>query len=288
MPNVREILVALAELPDVCSLLLTGNTRRARRRSSPITVWRSVSGTGLLRRARRPHRDRPGGASWADQQGCRVRPGAVFVVGDTPHDIRCAPRWARERSGSQPVAMRRGVAAEAPGECSKSFRRRRSSSRSSTNESWPPMTERHPGGGALSDDAPKLRPYGPRRRAGATVRARVHFLSPYDQPEFLDGAGARSRTIGSRHAGGRGRARDRRGHAVDLALKSVHLTGFALEYPDGSFQNLEPSRRRAAQNAVARALTTLVPRVPESAGGSADVTRFIGRNGRRWPAFDRV
>src|ERR671939_396147 len=47
---------------------------------------------------------------------------------------------------------------------------------------------------------------------------------------------------------------------LDLALKSVHLTGFALEYPDGSLQNLELSRRRSPQRWIAQALTQVAPR----------------------------
>ena len=40
----------------------------------------------------------------------------------------------------------------------------------------------------------------------------------------------------------------------------MHLTGFALEYPDGSLQNLELSRRRSPQTLVARALMGMAPR----------------------------
>jgi hypothetical protein len=48
--------------------------------------------------------------------------------------------------------------------------------------------------------------------------------------------------------------------AVDRLLKSIHLTGFALEYPDGSLQNLTLSRRRNAQYWLARVVIGLAPR----------------------------
>jgi hypothetical protein len=96
---------------------------------------------------------------------------------------------------------------------------------------------------------------------------RAHFISPYDQPAFLDAGGAaypNHRVSAS--PGPNGVPTVAGITKVDLALKSVHLTGFALEYPDGSLQNLELSRRRSAQRVIARALTTLVPR--ESAARS--------------------
>jgi hypothetical protein len=92
-------------------------------------------------------------------------------------------------------------------------------------------------------------------------RARVHFVSPYPQPEFTDPTGASYPNLPVSAASGAGGVPAIAGVTLlDLALKSVHLTGFALEYPDGSLQNLELSRRRAPQNVIARALTTLVPR----------------------------
>ena len=91
--------------------------------------------------------------------------------------------------------------------------------------------------------------------------ARVHFLSPYEQATFSDGAGATFPNHPVSSTPGAGGVPGIAGVTLlDLALKSVHLTGFALEYPDGSLQNLELSRRRAAQNVVARALTTVAPR----------------------------
>lgn len=90
LPNVREILERLAHRDDVRSYLLTGNTRGGAR--AKLTHYglfkyfpdgafaedaseRSVIATRALDLARRagPVNDR-----------------AVFVVGDTPHDIECA------------------------------------------------------------------------------------------------------------------------------------------------------------------------------------------------------
>lgn len=91
MPNVREILVALAEMPDVCSLLLTGNTRRgAAAKLTHYGLAECFRGGAFSEDIGDRIAIARAALSWADQQGCRVRPGAVFVVGDTPHDIRCA------------------------------------------------------------------------------------------------------------------------------------------------------------------------------------------------------
>jgi hypothetical protein len=91
--------------------------------------------------------------------------------------------------------------------------------------------------------------------------ARVHFISPYPQSEFTDPTGASYPNFPVSAGSGAGGVPAIAGVTrLDLALKSVHLTGFALEYPDGSLQNLELSRRRAPQNVIARALTILVPR----------------------------
>jgi hypothetical protein len=48
--------------------------------------------------------------------------------------------------------------------------------------------------------------------------------------------------------------------AIDRAFKSVHLTGFSLEYPDGSLLTIGLSQRPSVQWAIARALTWIAPR----------------------------
>jgi hypothetical protein len=90
---------------------------------------------------------------------------------------------------------------------------------------------------------------------------RVHFVSPYQQAEFTDAVGrtyANSRVAATQGAGGLPAVAGVT--ALDRALKSVHLTGFALEYPDGSLQNLELSRRRNGQRVIAEVLRRLAPR----------------------------
>ncbi len=90
---------------------------------------------------------------------------------------------------------------------------------------------------------------------------RVHFVSPYPQSHFTDPSGGRYPNLPVTAAPGAGGVPALAGVTLlDRALKSVHLTGFALEYPDGSLQNLELSRRRSPQNVAARVLTTLAPR----------------------------
>lgn len=90
---------------------------------------------------------------------------------------------------------------------------------------------------------------------------RVEFVSPYEQPSFADPAERTYRNwpVAATHGAG-GLPTVAGVTALDRALKSVHLTGFALEYPDGSLQNLELSRRRSAQRAVAGVLLRLAPR----------------------------
>jgi hypothetical protein len=120
--------------------------------------------------------------------------------------------------------------------------------------------------------------------------AEVEFLSAYAQERFVDPAGRTYPNHGVRSRPGFGGVPDIDGvTALDKALKSVHLTGFAVEYPDGSLQNIELSRRRNAQWVLARGITALVPR------GSA-ARRFLRRlYGHYRPqreavarAFDRV
>ena len=90
---------------------------------------------------------------------------------------------------------------------------------------------------------------------------RVDFTSPYPQAGFTDAVGHTYRnwpvTAGQ---GGDGIPSVAGVTWLDVALKSVHLVGFALEYPDGSLQNLELSRRRSAQRTIARMLLRLAPR----------------------------
>jgi phosphoglycolate phosphatase len=91
MPNVREVLVALGAMPDVCSLLLTGNTRRgAAAKLSHYGLADFFRGGGFSEDDGDRNAIARSALAWADQQGCRASRGAAFVVGDTPHDIRCA------------------------------------------------------------------------------------------------------------------------------------------------------------------------------------------------------
>jgi phosphoglycolate phosphatase len=86
--NVREILERLAAMPHTCSLLLTGNTERgARAKLTHYGLLEFFRGGGFSE----PHRDRAAIAraalEHAKTAGCVVRPGGMYVVGDTPHDI---------------------------------------------------------------------------------------------------------------------------------------------------------------------------------------------------------
>jgi hypothetical protein len=108
-----------------------------------------------------------------------------------------------------------------------------------------------------------LRNFVPTGLAGELERrygVRLHFVSPYPQQQFSDANGVYPNVPVSPAPAIAGVPGIAGVTALDRALKSVHLTGFALEYPDGSLQNLELSRRRSPQRVIARALTALTPR----------------------------
>src|SRR5438093_630573 len=87
--------------------------------------------------------------------------------------------------------------------------------------------------------------------------AAVHFITPYPQAQFVDAEGFCYPNLSVRSEPGPNGVPTVGGVTLlDRALKSVHLTGFALEYPDGRLQNLELSRRRPPQPLAAVALTT--------------------------------
>ncbi len=91
LPNVREILEALAHEPQATSMLLTGNTRRggqAKLEHYGLAEFFSEGGfsDGALDRSAiaRVALER------ARASGTGAGAAGVFVVGDTPHDVRCA------------------------------------------------------------------------------------------------------------------------------------------------------------------------------------------------------
>lgn len=104
LPNVTEILIALEREPDVCSMLLTGNTRRGAQaklahygldRFFTAGAFSEDDGerAAIARRAMEE----------AAAPGRVIRRDRVFVVGDTPHDIRCA-----QAIGARAVAVATG------------------------------------------------------------------------------------------------------------------------------------------------------------------------------------
>ena len=92
-PGVREFLARLQGLPRPPLLgLLTGNIRLgAEIKLRHLNLW-DVFATGAFAD---DHEDRVGIAAIARRRGCRalgenLRDDQVLIVGDTPHDIRCA------------------------------------------------------------------------------------------------------------------------------------------------------------------------------------------------------
>lgn len=91
--------------------------------------------------------------------------------------------------------------------------------------------------------------------------AEIHVASPYDRPSYLSLKGREFPNHAVASAGfDRGIPELTELRTLDRALKSVHLTGFAIEYPDGSLQNIELSGRRNPQWFIARGLTAITPR----------------------------
>jgi hypothetical protein len=74
-------------------------------------------------------------------------------------------------------------------------------------------------------------------------------------------------------------------NGLDRLLKSVHLSGFAVEYPDGSLQNLILSRRRNAQWAAAQVLTTIAP---QRSAARRWLRRAYGRYRPRRPLIEAL
>ena len=104
LPNVREILTALAATPEIRCTLLTGNTRRgaaAKLRHYGLAHFfeHGAFSDGPL--------DRSGIARVAlDQARAGARgldPDGIFVVGDTPHDVRCG-----QAIGARTIAVATG------------------------------------------------------------------------------------------------------------------------------------------------------------------------------------
>jgi phosphoglycolate phosphatase-like HAD superfamily hydrolase len=90
LPNVREILDALAGRADVRSFLLTGNTRRgARAKLTHYGLYDYFADGAFAEDAGDRSSIARRALDLARQSG-PVHDDAVFVIGDTPHDIDCA------------------------------------------------------------------------------------------------------------------------------------------------------------------------------------------------------
>jgi hypothetical protein len=109
-----------------------------------------------------------------------------------------------------------------------------------------------------------LRNFVPTGLSGELERrfgVRVRFISPYGEHEYTDADGSAFANFPVTATQGVNGVPSLAGvTALDRALKSIHLTGFALEYPEGSLQNLDLSRRRSVQGVVARLLMGAAPR----------------------------
>lgn len=91
LPGVVEILDELDERPDVISLLLTGNTPAgARAKLEHYGLARYFAGGAFcVDGDDRPSIARRALTVAAERTGNPVDPQSIYVIGDTPHDIRC-------------------------------------------------------------------------------------------------------------------------------------------------------------------------------------------------------
>lgn len=89
----------------------------------------------------------------------------------------------------------------------------------------------------------------------------VHIISPYGDAVFSDSDGNSfpNHVVASSEGTG-GLPNLQNCSLFDCALKSIHLAGFAIEYPDGSLQNITLSGRKNLQWYIAKMLTSLAPR----------------------------
>lgn len=90
LPNVRAIMEQLQGLPDVCSLLLTGNTRAGAKAKLSHYGLQAFFTDGAFSD---DTPDRPSIArkamTLARTRIGHVAPDRVYVIGDSPHDIQC-------------------------------------------------------------------------------------------------------------------------------------------------------------------------------------------------------
>jgi phosphoglycolate phosphatase len=105
LPGVAEILEDLAGRPGVICLLLTGNTRAgAAAKLRHYGLERYFAGgafcTGVESREAIVRRARDFAAEHAGEE---LPPEAIFVIGDTPHDVRCG-----KAIGARTVAVASG------------------------------------------------------------------------------------------------------------------------------------------------------------------------------------
>jgi phosphoglycolate phosphatase len=92
LPNVLEILEALADRDDVLSLLLTGNVASgAEAKLRHYDLWRffTAGGAFSVEGSDRPAIAREARAMAARHGGDVPVGGRMIVIGDTPHDIAC-------------------------------------------------------------------------------------------------------------------------------------------------------------------------------------------------------
>lgn len=118
----------------------------------------------------------------------------------------------------------------------------------------------------------------------------AEFVSPYPQETFGSGFGRRYANHPIQALPGPWGIPSVEGVTwLDRALKSVHLAGFSLEYPDASLLTIDLSRRRSPQWLVARSLTLMAARDSRRRRWLRDLyALYRPRRAKISAAFDRA
>ncbi len=92
LPGIVDLLETIVQRADICQALLTGNMARgAEIKLSHYQLWHffefgAYADDSHIRDELGPHALRRA----SEKYGCDFAPQRVFIIGDTPHDIRCA------------------------------------------------------------------------------------------------------------------------------------------------------------------------------------------------------
>ncbi len=203
----------------------------------------------------------------------RGRPGGMYVVGDTPHDVAAAWQSERERSPSRPAGTRRGGwRPPTPGGRLPSCHRREEfiallSGAGGRRPMYERGCRRERGGDCSSPPhsacAAELPCDRAGRRAGETFGLAPEFISPYQQEDFAHRRAGSIRIISCPRCRGLGGTDDRR-HVFPGPGVQEHPSDRIFDRVSrASLLTIGLSKRLSLQWPIAKALTVLAPRGSE-------------------------